>query len=105
MTPTQLSVPVVADLIAAINRGDRDAFLATLTPDATLTDDGSPRELVDWVDREVFSSHGRVTVDREEDGGLRLFTRYRNDLWGEMSTFWRFRLTGDRISRIETGQA
>jgi hypothetical protein len=30
-------------LVAAINDGDRDAFLATLTPDATLTDHRHPR--------------------------------------------------------------
>ena len=33
-------------------RGDRDAFLATLTPHATLTDDGNTRSLRDWIDRE-----------------------------------------------------
>ncbi|HWM99783.1 MAG TPA: nuclear transport factor 2 family protein [Streptosporangiaceae bacterium] len=48
-------------LVAAINDGDRDAFPATLTPDATLTDDGNPRSLRDWIDREIFSawSHER----------------------------------------------
>jgi hypothetical protein len=42
--------------------------------------------------------NGRMTVDREERSGLRL-------LAGEMSTAWRFELAGDKISRIETGQA
>ncbi|GEL25215.1 hypothetical protein PSU4_41690 [Pseudonocardia sulfidoxydans NBRC 16205] len=105
MTTTVPTIPVIAELIAAVNRGDRAAFLATLTPDATLTDDGSPRTLTDWIDREIFSANGRVTVRREEEGGLRLLARYRNDVWGDMSTFWRFQLTGDKISRIETGQA
>lgn len=43
MTSPESSNPVVHRLVAAINDGDRDAFLATLTPDATLTDDGNPR--------------------------------------------------------------
>ena len=43
MTSREPSNLVVHRLVAAINDGDRDAFLATLTPDATLTDDGSPR--------------------------------------------------------------
>ena len=42
MTSQELSNPVVHTLVAAINDGDRDAFLATLIPDATLTDDGNP---------------------------------------------------------------
>jgi hypothetical protein len=105
MTSGQISDPVVAGLVAAINRGDREAFLAALTPHATLTDDGTPRELTDWIDREIFSSNGHLTVEREDENGLRLLARYRNDTWGEMSTFWRFRMAGDKISRIDTGQA
>ena len=48
-----------------LNDGDRYAFLATLTPDATLTDDGNPRSLRDWIDREIFSAHGHMNVERE----------------------------------------
>ena len=92
-------------LVAAINDGDRDAFLATLTPDATLTDDGNPRSLHGWIDREIFSVHGHMTIEHENEVGLLLLARYRNDTWGEMHTFWRFQVTGDKISRIDTGQA
>ena len=41
MTSLGTSDPVVRRLLAAINDGDRDAFLATLTPHATLTSDGT----------------------------------------------------------------
>ena len=37
MTSQEPSNTVVHRLVAAINDGDRDAFLATLTPHATLT--------------------------------------------------------------------
>jgi len=105
MTSQEPSSPAVRRLVAAINDGDREAFLAALTPDATLTDDGSPRSLHDWIDREIFSVHGHLTVEQEDEAGLRLLARYRNDTWGEMRTFWRFQVTGDKISRIDTGQA
>jgi hypothetical protein len=80
----------VRRLVAAINGGDRDAFLATLTPDATLTDDGNPRSLTDWIDREIFSAHGHMTIEREEEHGLHLLARYRNDTWArpEPTTNW-----------------
>jgi hypothetical protein len=105
MTSQEPSSPVVRRLVAAINDGDREAFLAMLTSDATLTDDGNPRSLHDWIDREIFSVHGHITVAHENEDGLHLLARYRNDTWGEMSTFWRFQVTGDKISRIDTGQA
>jgi hypothetical protein len=79
-----------AGSVAAINDGDRDAVLATLSPDATLTDDGNPRSLTDWIDREIFSVHGHLTVGREDENGLYPPAQYRNDTWGEMPTSWRF---------------
>ena len=104
MTSQEPSNPVLRRLITAINDGDRDAFLAALTPNATLTDDGNPRSLRDWIDREIFSTHGHLTIEREEEHGLHLLARYRNDTRGEMSTYWRFQVTGDKVSRIDTGQ-
>jgi hypothetical protein len=105
MSPEEPTNPAVRRLVAAINSGDRDAFLAALTPDATLTDDGNPRSLTDWIDREIFSAHGHLTIEREDGHGFHLLARYRNDTWGEMSTYWRFQVAGDKISRIDTGQA
>jgi AAA ATPase domain len=81
------------------------ALLATLTADATLTDDGHPRSLYDWIDREIFSVHGHMSVEHEDQDGLHLLAQYRNDTWGEMSTFWRFQVAGGKISHIDTGQA
>src|ERR1700722_18468775 len=104
MSQRDLSNHVVAELVEAINSGDRDAFLAILTPDATLTDDGSPRSVAEWIDREIFSAHGHLTVEGEDNHGLRVLARYRNDTWGEMLTFWNFGMTGGKISRIDTGQ-
>jgi hypothetical protein len=102
MTPSN---PVVGRLVTAINDGDRAGFLALMAPGAVLTDDGSQRDLTEWIDREIFTVHGHMTVDSEGEDGLLLNAHFRNDTWGEMSTFWRFRLAGDQISRIETGQA
>jgi hypothetical protein len=105
MTTPPVMNPAVARLIAAVNAGDRAAFLAAVAPDAVLTDDGKPQDLAAWIDREIFTVHGHMTVRHEHEGGLRMLVRYRNDTWGEMSTLWRFEVTGDLISRIDTGQA
>ena len=68
MTSPGTSDPVVRRLLAAINDGDRDAFLATLTPHATLTDDSNPRSVHDRIDREIFSAHGHMNVEHEMAG-------------------------------------
>ncbi|MFJ3926652.1 nuclear transport factor 2 family protein [Streptomyces sp. NPDC090022] len=106
ITPSKLSDPTVAALVAAVNAHDKDGFLALLTPDATMSDDGSDRDLQEWIDKEIFDSAGHMDVQTESDGGRSLVVNYRNDAWGEMRTAWRFTVTdGGRISRFETGQA
>jgi hypothetical protein len=97
--------PAVRTLIAAINDGDREAFLAALTPDATMSDDGTDRDLSEWANREIFSSHGHLEVVSASDGGRSLIAAYRNDTWGEMRTRWAFTITNGKVSRFETGQA
>lgn len=105
MNPRKPTNAVIARLVAAINDGDRAEFLSLLAPDAELTDDGRPRELAAWIDAEIFTVHGHLTVDREEERGLRIYATYRNDTWGEMSTVWHFGVSGEKITRIDTGQA
>ncbi|MBB5123103.1 hypothetical protein AF335_27040 [Streptomyces eurocidicus] len=106
MIPTdQLSDPAVRALVAAINANDHAAFRAALTPGATMSDDGSDRNLEEWSEREIFSSGGHLDVESEADGGRALVARYRNDTWGEMRTAWRFSVDDGKISRFETGQA
>ena len=91
--------------VAAVNAGDRDAFFALLTPDASMSDDGSERDLEEWVDREIFSANGRMDVDEQSDDGRSLEVTYTNSTWGAMHTTWRFIIEDDQVSRFETGQA
>jgi len=97
--------PAVRALIEAINSGDRKAFFAALTPDATMTDDGTERDLTEWVDREIFTSNGHLDVVSSEDDGRSLIADYRNDTWGAMRTKWHFTVHEGKISRFDTGQA
>ncbi|MFH8606021.1 nuclear transport factor 2 family protein [Streptomyces sp. NPDC018029] len=102
---SRLSDPTVRSFVAAVNAHDKDAFETLLAPGATMSDDGSDRDVADWTDREIFSSNGHMDVETESDGGRVLVVSYRNDTWGEMRTKWRFTVDGGKISRFETGQA
>jgi hypothetical protein len=103
--PDQLTDPVVRAFVAAVNAGNREAFFALLAPGATMSDDGSDRDLEEWVDREIFSSNGRMEVESQSDDGRSLIVNYANSTWGAMRTAWRFFVEGDKVSRFETGQA
>ncbi|CAM5532737.1 hypothetical protein SCYAM73S_01327 [Streptomyces cyaneofuscatus] len=104
---TSISDPVVERFVAAVNAGDETAFTAVLTEDATMSDDGSERDLAAWTEKEIFSpkANGRMDVVQASDDGRTLVVDYTNDTWGTMRTRWSFTVTGDRISRFETGQA
>ena len=99
------SNPVLKKFVEAVNAGDKEAFFALLAPGATMSDDGSERDLVAWTEREIFSSNGHMDIESEADDGLSLIARYSNSAWGAMRTEWRFELEGERILRFETGQA
>jgi hypothetical protein len=51
----------VQALIAAINAGDRAAFFAALAPGATMSDDGTDRDLAAWADRRSSPCTGTWT--------------------------------------------
>jgi ketosteroid isomerase-like protein len=103
--PEDLADSVVRNFVEAVNAGDRDTFFALLTPDATMSDDGSERDLEEWVDREIFSSDGRMEVESQSEDGRSLFVNYTNSTYGTMRTDWKFTVEGDKVARFETGQA
>ncbi|MEU1205119.1 nuclear transport factor 2 family protein [Nocardia sp. NPDC005825] len=101
----QLTEPAVRAFVAAVNAGDRNAFESALTLGATMSDDGSDRDIADWTEREIFSSEGHMDVLTQTGDGLGLVANYRNDTWGAMRTAWRFTVDNGKVSRFETGQA
>ncbi|MFF1375652.1 nuclear transport factor 2 family protein [Streptomyces sp. NPDC058308] len=102
----RLGDPTVRAFVTAVNAHDKSAFESLLAPGATMSDDGTDRDIPDWTDREIFSSNGHMDVDSESDGGRVLVVSFRNDTWGEMRTKWAFTVDDSgRISRFETGQA
>lgn len=98
----RLSDPAVRAFVSAVNAHDREAFLTLLAPGATMADDGSDRDLDEWIDREIFSSHGHIDVDKESNGGRSLLAHYSNDTWGRCApagTSRSRRTAGSPVSR------
>ena len=107
MIPTDsLTDPTVRAVVSAINAGDREAFFALLAADVTLSDDGTDRNLHEWIDREIFDAGGHMEVETQSADGRSLAATFRNDVWGEMHTRWLFVIDGGGVvTRMETGQA
>jgi hypothetical protein len=99
------SNPTVRAFVAAINAEDRKGFFALLSPEASMSDDGSERDLSSWVDKEIFTVGGQMAVESESDGGLSLIARFTNSTWGTMRTRWHFTIDGGLVTRFDTGQA
>ncbi|GLY47418.1 nuclear transport factor 2 family protein [Lentzea sp. NBRC 102530] len=97
--------PTVEAFVAAVNAGDRDAFYGLLTDGATMSDDGSDRDLRAWTAKELFDDNGTMKVESSSPDGMSLIVHVHNDTWGEMRTFWRFVVESGKVSRFETGQA
>src|SRR5215475_6008156 len=102
---SELADPVVRGLVEAVNAGDRDGFFAVLSDGATMSDDGSERDLTEWVDRELFNAEGRMEVESQSDDGRSLIVNVTNSTYGTMRTHWEFTVEGDKVARFETGQA
>ncbi|MGK3204795.1 nuclear transport factor 2 family protein [Amycolatopsis sp. MEPSY49] len=97
--------PAVRAFVDALNAGDRAAFRASLTPDATMSDDGTDRDLAQWTEKEIFSSQGHLEVETAQEEGRQFVANYSNSTWGAMRTRWAFTVRDGKVARFETGQA
>ena len=64
---------IIADVIAAVNGGETDAFLDLFGPDGAVDDWGSiyrgRKEIQDWSDRELIGVHAHFTLQSAEQHG------------------------------------
>ncbi|MGX1219247.1 hypothetical protein RKD42_008112 [Streptomyces ambofaciens] len=93
---------------AAVNAGDPEAFFAAVTDDATVSGDGTDRDLRAGAEREIFSSNGRPDPEDVSAGGRTLTATRTNSAWGSMRTRWVFTVLGARQplrdrTRLTTG--
>jgi hypothetical protein len=102
-----LENPIVRDAIRALNARDRHGWLSLFANGATMTDDGSERNLVEWSDREFFEdSRASITViNHTEDEGRTLYAQLHSDRWGDFETYMKFEIDdANRITRLDVGQ-
>lgn len=102
---SELVDPAVRAFVEALNANDKAALDATMTVNATMSDDGTPRLLGEWLQQEVFDARGRMDVTLQSPDGRDLIADYTNERWGTMTTRWHFEVLDHRIAHFDTGQA
>jgi hypothetical protein len=97
----QLTNPLVKRAIITMNSGNRSDWFAIFTYDATLTDDGETKNLMQWSDSEIFfTGQARViSIDREENHGLTLYGNLHSAQWGEFKTYFQISSTWGQVFR------
>jgi hypothetical protein len=97
--------PLVISAIGALNGRDRKRWYELFSAKPEFSDDGIPRDLVNWCEEELFGSTLAyiISIDKVEDGGLTFYARYHSDKWGNFKTFWRFKVKDGRFSRLDVG--
>lgn len=97
--------PVVRSAVLALNGKDRARWFGLFSAKPKFSDDGVPREFVEWCEEELFGSfHARIiSIDKVEDGGLTFYARYHSDKWGDFKTFWKFVVRDGKVSSLDVG--
>ena len=97
--------PVVLAAVEALGGYDKKKWYGLFAERAEFSDDGIRRDLVKWCEEELFGKHHArlLSIDKVEGGGLTFYARYHSDKWGDFQTFWRFKVAGGKISRLDVG--
>lgn len=101
----KITNPVAQRAIEALQIGDRDAWSALFTSQASFYDDGNKRDLGAFTKSAI--GHERFTsIDKVEDDGTSVFGNFHSDQWGDFKTYFKFTIGSDgKINKLEIGQA
>jgi hypothetical protein len=95
--------------VEAVNAGDTDQVLATLTDDAVVIDSGrrfaDPTVIRDWIDTEITGIDGRITVNSEQPtaDGVVLIVDFRSSGFTGSDLRYGFVTRGDRVAGLTLG--
>jgi hypothetical protein len=95
--------------VDAVNAGDTDQVLATLTDDAVVIDSGrrfaDPAAIRDWIETEITGIDGRITVNSEQPttDGVVLIVDFRSSGFNGSGLRYGFITRGDRVAGLTLG--
>jgi hypothetical protein len=107
--PVEVQNQAARRFVDAVNTGDTDQVLATLTDDAVVIDSGrrfaDPTAIRNWIDTEVTGIDGRITVNREQTtaDGVVLTVDFQSSGFNGTDLRYGFVTRGDRVASLTLG--
>lgn len=91
--------------IEAWQKGDSKEWLSYFSKNATLLDDGHPRDFIKFsieaIGKERFTS-----IDKVENSSMDIYGKFHSDTWGDFKTYFKFRIGKDgKFDQLQIGQA
>ncbi len=106
MDLTPITDPVVHRAIEALQIGNKAAWYACFTQDATFTDDGKRMDLRSFFDNAFAHKEKFLDLDSVVDGGRHIHGKFFAGQWGTFRVYFKFHVNaGGAIERLDIGQA
>ena len=91
--------------IAAWQAGDAAQWLSFFTAQASLLDDGHPRDFKKFS-TEAIGTERFTSIDKVEEEGTAVYGQFHSDTWGDFKTYFKFKINAaGKIEQLEIGQA
>jgi len=105
MDTNKLTNETVKKAFEAWQNGDSKTFLSFFAADATMTDDGSPRNFQSFV-KEACGKEVFLTIDTVGNEGKEIKGNFKAGNWGTFPVFFNFHQSTDgKFDRLDIGQA
>lgn len=105
MDTSKLTNTTVKSAFEAWQNGDSKTFLSYFTTDATMTDDGNPRNFQSFV-KEACGKEVFLTIDTVGNDGKDIKGNFKAGQWGTFPVFFHFHQNANgKFDRLDIGQA
>lgn len=105
MDTSKLTNETVKKAFNAWQSGDGKTFLSFFTVDARLYDDGSPRNLQNFV-KEACGYEKFTTIEKVSNDGKHIIGNFHTESWGDFKTYFKFKVDEKgKFDRLDIGQA
>ncbi|MCT4122289.1 nuclear transport factor 2 family protein [Elizabethkingia anophelis] len=105
MDTSKLTNETVKKAFDAWQSGDSKTFLSLFTADATMTDDGNPRNFQGYV-KEACGKEIFLDIDTATEDGKYIKGNFKAGQWGTFPVFFKFHQNADgKFEKLDIGQA
>jgi len=105
MDYSKISNTIVRSALEAWQSGDCRQFASYFSTNATVTDDGTPKDFHHFI-KESCGKEKYLDIDLVENEGKDIYGKFDTGSWGVLRVYFKFQLNADgKFSRLDIGQA